>query len=37
VVLGGPDSDRDPLKRYECTEEMRSRPEVAVNSGVLVS
>ncbi|MFF7655053.1 hypothetical protein ACFZCY_35335 [Streptomyces sp. NPDC007983] len=37
VVLGGPESDRDPLKRYECTEEMRSRPEVAVNSGVLVS
>lgn len=37
VVLGGPDSDRDPLKRYACTEEMRSRPEVAVNSGVLVS
>ncbi|MGR3938797.1 hypothetical protein [Streptomyces sp. BRA346] len=37
VVLGGPDSDRDPLKRYECTEEMRSRPEVAVTSGVLVS
>ncbi|MFI0780107.1 hypothetical protein [Streptomyces sp. NPDC021212] len=37
VVLGGPDSDRDPLKRYECTEEMRNRPEVAVNSGVLVS
>lgn len=37
VVLGGPDSDRDPLKRYECTDEIMSRPEVAVNSGVLVS
>ena len=37
VVLGGPESDRDPLKRYECTEETRNRPEVAVNSGVLVS
>jgi hypothetical protein len=37
VVLGGPDSDRDPLKRYECTEEMRTRPETAGNSGVLVS
>ncbi|WP_215910400.1 hypothetical protein [Streptomyces coffeae] len=37
VVLGGPESDRDPLKRYTCTEEMRRHPEIAVNSGVLVS
>ncbi|MES4901128.1 MULTISPECIES: hypothetical protein [unclassified Streptomyces] len=37
VVLGGPDADRDPLKRYECTEEMRRHPEIAANSGVLVS
>jgi hypothetical protein len=37
VLLGGPDSDRDPLKRYACTEEMRHRPETAVDSGVLVS
>ncbi|MFI1850614.1 hypothetical protein [Streptomyces sp. NPDC020480] len=36
VVLGGPDAERDPLKRYECTEEMRRHPEIAVNSGVLV-
>ncbi|MDW6062098.1 hypothetical protein SAZ11_33840 [Streptomyces sp. FXJ1.4098] len=37
VVLGGPDADRDPLKRYECTGEMRRHPEIAVTSGVLVS
>lgn len=36
VVLGGPDAKRDPLKRYECTQEMRRHPEIAVNSGVLV-
>ncbi|NIY66162.1 hypothetical protein [Streptomyces malaysiensis] len=37
VVLGGPDSQRDPLKAYQCTEEMRRNPVIAVNSGVLVS
>ncbi|MEU4893473.1 hypothetical protein AB0B12_35580 [Streptomyces sp. NPDC044780] len=37
VVLGGPDSQRDPLKAYQCTEEMRRNPGTAVNSGVLVS
>ncbi|GAA0932976.1 MULTISPECIES: hypothetical protein [Streptomyces violaceusniger group] len=37
VVLGGPDSQRDPLKAYQCTEEMRRNPMIAVNSGVLVS
>ncbi|NUP40662.1 MAG: hypothetical protein HOY76_27530 [Streptomyces sp.] len=37
VVLGGPDAGRDPLKRYECTGEMRRHPEIAVTSGVLVS
>ncbi|MCP9209160.1 hypothetical protein [Streptomyces cucumeris] len=37
VVLGGPESDRDPLKRYTCSEEMRRHPEIAVNSGVLLS
>ncbi|MET7766585.1 hypothetical protein ABZS71_33075 [Streptomyces sp. NPDC005393] len=37
VMLGGPDSERDPLKRYACTEEMRRHPETAVDSGVLVS
>lgn len=37
VMLGGPESDRDPLKRYACTEEIRNRPELAVDSGVLVS
>ncbi|CDR09194.1 hypothetical protein [Streptomyces iranensis] len=37
VVLGGPDSQRDPLKAYQCTEEMRRNPTIAVNSGVLVS
>jgi hypothetical protein len=37
VVLGGPDADRDPLKRYECTGEMRRHPEIAADSGVLVS
>ncbi|MBD3010427.1 hypothetical protein [Streptomyces sp. 5-10] len=37
VVLGGPDSQRDPLKAYRCTEEMRRNPVIAVNSGVLVS
>ncbi|MEU5266977.1 hypothetical protein AB0G77_00100 [Streptomyces hygroscopicus] len=37
VVLGGPDSQRDPLKAYQCTEEMRRNPRTAVTSGVLVS
>ncbi|MEU5028399.1 hypothetical protein [Streptomyces milbemycinicus] len=37
VVLGGPDADRDPLRRYECTGEMRRHPEIAVTSGVLVA
>jgi hypothetical protein len=34
VLIGGPDRATDPLRRYECTEQLRRRPETAVTSGV---
>jgi hypothetical protein len=34
VVLGGPGGKAAPLVRYECSEELRNHPEIAVNSGV---